>query len=218
MALTSSQKLQVNRLTTAIKVEWKKSVGSLIEVGRCLHELKKLLERKEFLEHLDKHFSMSEMHASRLEQLYTKFHDKKSIHVLGSKPSILYLLASTVDTKKIESLANGGKVLIENKYKTLSQFTVKDVYLLQEMANKSAKIQPEEIEEDDDELEDEERDQLRASTAHRRLATLVEELSDWSSDLIRFQQSNLKIQNKELVKQYIQESIQCLEKLNILLS
>lgn len=210
--ISKKNQVKIAFLTKEIKTSWRKNVESLIDVGRCLHELKTLLDRPSYLKHLNKHFAMSEMSASRIEHLYLRFHDKKSIQVLSSKPSVLYLLASNVETKKIVSLANGGKTLVGNKYKTLSQFTINDVYLLQE-TNKATKAKS-----DDEDLGDDERDFKRASNAHRRLSTLVEELADWSEDLIRFQKKNLEIKNKELVKNYVKDTILCLERLNQLLS
>lgn len=199
-------------LTRTIKASWKKSVESLIDVGRCLHELKSLLDRPAYLKHLAEHLSMSEMHANRIEHLYLKFHDKKSIHVLSSKPSVLYLLASSIESKKIESLAKGGKVKVGNKYKTLSQFTINDIHLLQEIVKQSQDNL------NDEEQDDDERDLERAANAHRRLSTLVEEINDWSEDLIRFQKSSISINNKDLIRKYVGETIQCLERLNKLLS
>lgn len=200
-------------LTRTIKASWKKSVESLIDVGRCLHELKALLDRPAYLKHLAEHLAMSEMHGNRIEHLYIKFHDKKSIHVLSSKPSVLYLLASTTETKKIESLSKGGRVLIGSTYKTLSQFTMKDVIAISESVSKGKQTAQEK-----DDPEDDDRDKYRARTAHRQLATLVEEINDWSLDLIRFQKSKVEISNKELVRKYVKETIECLEKLNQILS
>jgi hypothetical protein len=209
---TNKNKAKIALLTRTIKASWKKSVESLIEIGRCLHELKKLLDRPEYIEHLSSQLSISEMQASRLEQLYLKFHDKKSIHVLSSKPSVLYLIASSVEPKKVEALARGNKVLISGSLKSISQFTMKDVIALSEKASKRNKS----VEEDD--LEDDEYDLRRAENAHRRLATLVEELNDWSLDLLRFNEQRIEIKNKSFIKQYIKESIECLVKLDRLLT
>lgn len=155
---------------------------------------------------------MSEMQAHRLEQLYLKFRDKKSIHVLSTRPSVLYLLASNVDTKKIDSLAKGGKISVCGSYKTISQLTVKDISLLgyESKTQKSNR--------DNDEEEDQERDINRAKNAYRRLATLVEEINDWSNDLIRFREEKLEINKKELVKKYVKETIVCLKNLENVLS
>ena len=199
-------------IVRTIKSSWKRSVESLIEVGCGLHELKSILDRPTYLKVLSEQLSMSEMHANRIEHLYLKFHDKKSIQVLSSKPSVLYLLASSVESKKIESLAKGGKVKVGDKYKALSQFTINDVHLMREAAK------PTQIETNDDEQDDDDRDLERASNAHRRLSSLVEELSDWSEDLIRYQQYNIQIKNKHLIRKYVQETILCLRQLDQLLS
>lgn len=129
---------------------------------------------------------MSEMQAHRLEQLYLKFHDKKSVAVLSSKPSVLYLMASKVETKKLEALAKGGKILVGNQFKTIAEFTINDVHLLQERTKPNTQN-------DDNDLEDDEWDMDRAKNAHRRLATLIEEINDWAEVLLRFHQNNVQI-------------------------
>ncbi len=150
---------------------------------------------------------MSEMHANRLESLYLKFKDKKSIQVLSSKPSVIYLLASNVEAKKVDALAQGGKVFVGGIYKALPQLTINDVY---ELSVNPTKRKTSKAREDED---DDERDSERAKSAHRRMATLIEEINDWTQDLVRFQESNIEIKNKELVKKYVKETIQYLMKL-----
>lgn len=204
--ITKKNQVKIAFLTKEIKISWRKNVESLIDVGRCLHELKTLLDRPSYLEHLNKHFSMSEMCAHRIEHLYLKFHDKKSIQVLSSKPSVLYLLASNIETKKIESLANGGKLLVGNKYKTLSQFTINDVYLLQG-AGKAIKAKSNEDREDDN------YDKARLKNADREFSTILEAVNDFSLNLDRFISEGQEIKNSHLISRYIEETIECLIKL-----
>lgn len=209
MTLTKAQKLQLKRLTITIKTEWKKSVASLIEVGRCLHELKTLLTRNDFLVHIETQFSMNEMQAFRLISLHLKFHDKKSVIILSSRPSVLYLLASTLDLKKLDSLARGGKILIGSKYKTISQLTIADIHSMKEKIS---------IEKKAFNVDEKQRDIDRAQNAHRRFATFLEEISDWAIDLRRYQKQKVELENKELLKKYLLETIECLEDLKLLLS
>lgn len=208
--LPKRKETQIALLTKTIKASWKKSVESLIEIGRCLHQLRKLFNRQDYINHLATAFSMSEMQAHRLEQLYLKFHDKQSVAVLSSKPSVLYLMASKVETKKLETLARGGKVRVGSQHKTIEQLTINDVGLLQLRTHPKAR--------DDDDREDDEWDAERAKNAHRRLATLIEEINDWAEDILRFHQNNIQIENKPLVTRYIKETLVCLEKLSRQLS
>lgn len=202
------QKARISKLTLTIRSHWKNSVESLIEVGKCLNELKTLLQREKFLGHLYKHLSMSEMQANRLINLHKKFHDKKSIHVLSARPSVLYLMASGLDLKKLESLAKGGKVFINNKYKTLPQLSIEDVHSIKDKISKETKAF---------DVDEKQRDLDRAKTAHRRFATFIEEISDWTNDLERYQKSNIEIENKQMLKVYLEETMECLKKLKILL-
>lgn len=202
-------KQKVSSITQKIRTHWKKSIDSLIEVGKNLHELKKILERKDYLNHLKKEFSMNEMSAHRIENLYLNFHDKKTKHVLSSKPSVLYLITSTIEMKKIESLARGGKILIGTKYKTLPELTIDDIYNVKKASNRTKEAF---------DVDENERDLERAKNAHRRLSSFVEEINDWSRDLIRFKKQNIKIENKELVKNYVEETIECLKELQEILS
>ncbi len=202
------QKERVSKLTLTIRSHWKSSVESLIEVGKCLNELKTILQREKFLLHLNKHLSMSEMQANRLINLYKKFHDKKSIHVLSARPSVLYLMASGLDLKKLESLAKGGKVFIGNKYKTLPQLSIEDIHSIKEKISKETKAF---------DIDEKQRDLDRAKNAHRRFATFIEEISDWASDLERYRNNKVEIENKEMLSVYLEETIECLEKLKPLL-
>lgn len=169
-----------------------------------------LLDRPAYLNHLKQHLSMSEIHAHRIESLYLKFNDKRTVQVLSSKPSILYLLASSTETKKISSLIEGRRVRVGSSFKSLSELTIKDVHTIQISktidASKDADIQ---------DIED---DINRARNAHRRLATLCEELCDWSEDLLRFQKSNIEISNQSLIQRNIKETIKCLKEISLHLS
>jgi len=198
---TSSTK--ITTLTKAIKTHWSKSVESLILVGKCLHELRKLLERKAYLDHLKVHFAMSEMQAHRIEKLYLYFNTKASVHVLSSKPSVLYLLTSHVDPKKIDSLARGGKVQVGSTSKRLEQLSIKDIPLI---GKPSPEIKAFDVDEDELDLK-------KSQTAHRKLVTLIEELSDWTINLKRLKHQGTEIQNSHLVKKYAMETIGCLEEL-----
>lgn len=200
------QKERVSKLTLTIRSHWKNSVASLIEVGKCLNELKTILQREKFLLHLDKHLSMSEMQANRLINLYKRFHDKKSIHVLSARPSVLYLMASGLDLKKLESLAKGGKVFINNKYKTLSQLSIEDVHSIKDKVTKEPKAF---------DVDEKQRDLDRAQNAHRHFATLLEELSNWINDLDRYKKEKIEIKNKDILINYINEVSLCMEKLKI---
>lgn len=207
MELTVKQKQQVKSLTTKIKQEWKKSVDSLITIGHCLHELRKLHDRKNFVDLITKEFSISEMHAHRLENLFLKFGSKKTRAVLASRPSVLYILASSVDEKKLESLASGGRVKIGTKYKTLPQLSFADVTELTKTPLTS-KPTAQAVDVDDDAY-----DEGRLKNAHRGFSTLLEEVNDWSLDLERFISEGKEIKNSHLISKYIGETIECLEKL-----
>lgn len=197
-----NEKQQVSKLTLFIKANWKKSVESLIDVGKGLHQLKSILDRKDYLEHIKTNFAMSEMQSGRLINLYLKFKDKKTAQVLASKPSVLYIIASQMELKKVEQLAKGGKILVEGKYKTIDALTLKDIHSVKEASKPLAK-DPFDVDEDDYDLE-------RAKSAHRRFATFIEEISDWATDIERFKKQNLKIENEDLLKIYLQETIECL--------
>ncbi|MGE3611725.1 MAG: hypothetical protein AB7I27_19195 [Bacteriovoracaceae bacterium] len=205
---TIRTKAKIDELTRAIKAHWKRSVESLILTGKCLHELRKIMPRKEYLEHLKTNLGLSEMQSHRIENLYLHFHTKASTNVLSSKPSVLYLLTSTVEPKKIESLAKGGKVFVGGRYKTLPELSVKDVTII----SKQEAIKPEPLYHDEKTL-----DLHKSKIAHRRLATLIEEIADWSLDLKRFSSQNIQIKNSPLVKRYVKETIECLKELELVL-
>ena len=202
------QKQKVSKLTLLIKANYKRSVEALIEIGRCLYELKTILKRDEFLVHLETKLSMSEMHANRLINLHLKFHNKKSIQVLTARPSVLYLIASSLELKKVTVLAKGGKILVGGKYKNLSQLTIKDIHSIKEKKLSEPKAF---------DVDEEERDFDRAQNAHRRFSTLCEEISDWANDLTRYKKNKIEIENKDMLKKYLEETIKCLEQLKPLL-
>lgn len=199
-----SVKASIASVTKEIKVHSLKSVQSLLAVGKGLHLLRKMMNRPDYLEHIKAHFSMSEMQAHRLERLYLKFNTKSSVHILSSRPSVLYLLPSTVSPEKIEILAKGGKIKVNNKFKKIEELTVKDMQSLTEEKKKTS---------DPFDVDDDKLDLNKAKTAHRRLSTLLEDLSDWGAELARFKANAIQIENRELVKKYIVETIECLRQL-----
>ena len=193
----------IESLTKLVKSHWSKSVENLIQVGKCLHQLRGLLDRQEYVAHLSKNFSMSEMQAHRLEKLYLNFSTKASVHVLSAKPSVLYALMSSANPKQINTLASGGKIKISGQFKKLEELNVKD---MSSIAKKKA-IDPFDVDEN-------EVDSKKAENAHRRLVTLVEEISNWVEDLNRFQEQGIEIKERTLVKMYIGETIICLKELS----
>lgn len=200
MSKSTHRTTRINLLTREIKAQWSKSVESLIKVGKCLHQLRSLMDRGAYLKHLHKHFAMSEVHSHRLEQLYLQFGNKASLHVLRAKPSVLYLLASTLEPKKVKQLAEGKKIRVGTKTKGLIDLTVKDV------AHIGKKRPPSPFD-----LDDEEVDQDKLQNAHRHLATAIETLSSWALDLQRYHERGMKIQRRDLLKQYAGEAIRCLK-------
>lgn len=194
----------IESLTKLVKRHWSKSVENLIQVGKCLHQLRGLLDRQEYVTHLSQNFSMSEMQAHRLEKLYLKFNTKASIHILSSRPSVLYLLPTSVSPEKIEVLAKGGRIKVGNQFKKIEQLTVKDIQSL--AVGKKKASDPCDV--NDDELEI-----IKAKTAHRRLATLLEKLTDWGTELALFKANAIQIENRDLVKKYVGETIECLRRL-----
>lgn len=212
MTLTHGQKAQLKSHTLRIKGEWKRSIESLINIGHSLHEIRKILERKLFIEYIANEFSMSEVHAHRLEKLYLKFGNKKTKLVLSTKPSILYLLASNFDEKRIEALALGGKIKVGSQFKILSEITFDDVRELTKPVDRNL-IKEKELEVDDD-LHDEE----RFKSAPRAFITALESVNDWSLDINRFITEGRTIPNQSLLIKYVEETILCLEKLKNKLS
>lgn len=193
----------IESLTKLVKSHWSKSVENLIQVGKCLHKLRGLLDRQEYVAHLSKNFSMSEMQAHRLEKLYLNFSTKASVHVLSAKPSVLYALMSSAKPQQINILAKGGKIRISGKLKKLEELTIKDMSAF----SKKKEIDPFDVDEKEVDLR-------KAWNAHRRLVTLVEEISNWVEDLNRFQEQGIEIKERTLVKMYIGETIICLNKLS----
>ena len=185
----------VMRETQNILVTWKRTVDGIIEIGRSLEKIKELLPFELFKIHVKEKLGLNDMQASRLINVYRKFGNATSSKVLSAKPSVLYLLATAQNLEKVERLASGGSVLIEGKRKTIDQLRVEDALKLRKVTPKKSK-----------ELSPAEMDKQRALTAFEILGDLAQQLSDWASDLHRYNNSGLKIPNRKFLLDTLKES------------
>lgn len=197
---------EVKELTDKVKVVWRNSVQGIIVIGRCLNRLKEIMPRELYLKHIQEQFGMNEMHAHRLISVYKKFGNAASLNLLASKPSVLYLLATSENLDKVERLAAGEKILIGNQKKSIEEITVKEALLIKQTTVKKSV-----------ELTDKQIDLKRAEVAHREIATFIERVDDLAKDLIRYKKSNIEIKEIGLIKQYIKDTIVCLKELDAIL-
>lgn len=197
---------EIKELTEKVKVVWKNSVQGIIVIGRCLSRLKEIMPREQYIKHIQEQFGMNEMHAFRLISVYKKFGNATSLNLLASKPSVLYLLATSENLDKVERLAAGEKILIGNQKKSIEEITVKEAMLIKQTTVKKSV-----------ELTDKQIDLKRAENAHREIATFIERVDDLAKDLIRYRKSNIEIKEVGLIKQYIKDTIICLKELDAIL-
>lgn len=127
LKLPKSTEKRVSELTQILRTHWKKSTEAVLEVGKCLHELKQLLLRKDFIAHVKKEIGLSEKHAMRLIEVYRKFGNHKSMDLLNARPTVLYQLAYTCSESQISALASGRRISTRNGNKNISQIKVGDI-------------------------------------------------------------------------------------------
>jgi hypothetical protein len=199
-ANTAALQRQVDKLSTQILTSWRLSFESLLECGHCLFQLRKILPRHQYVEHLRSKFSMSEVHSHRLIALYSRFKNRESKRLLGAKPSVLYLLATTDDLAKVEKLAAGSKIKINGRMKGIDELTVKEAAQLKSSKHEH-KFQS---------FSDAELDQRRSENIHRELSTLLLKFEDVANDIARYKSEGRPLSESKRVKKYVEEVILCL--------
>jgi hypothetical protein len=191
--LTADQQKRVGQITVQVRASWKKTVQSILAVGEGLTQLKELMPYRLYLNHIRKEFGLNEPQAGRLVSVWQKFGGARSSKVLQSRISTLYLLSTAPDLRKVETLANGGKVLIGGKKKGIDEITVAEATKLRKSNGTTKEPTPVE------------QDREQAESAHRRLCTLAEEVADWCSDIERIKKRGFEIKNVSMVKDYLRE-------------
>lgn len=192
---------EVREVSEKIRASWKKTVDAILEVGAGLDRLKSLLPHRLYLQFIEDEFGLNEVQGWRLISVFKKFGHAKSAKVLDAKISVLYLLASSPHLNKVETLAKGGTVSVGGRRKSISELTVSDANKL-----RSPPKAP------DKEPSAAQIDKARASTAHRELTSLIEEINDWCQDLMRFRQRGITIEEVHLVVEYLKECGQSIER------
>jgi hypothetical protein len=191
--LPADHRKKIAQVTGQVRVNWKRTVGSILCVGKGLEQLKGLMPYKLYLNHIRVEFGLNEAQGWRLVSVWQKFGNSKSTKVLEAKISALYLLSTAPDLKKVETLASGGKVLIGGKKKGIEEITVAEATKLRKS---NGSFQEPSLAEQDRE---------QAESAHRHLCTLAEEVADWCGDIERIKKRGLEIKNVEMVKDYLRE-------------
>lgn len=184
---------EVEALTEKIMACYRKTTSELIEVGRCISEIKKLLDYKEFVVHIEGRLGMSTTQAARLMALFERFGKNPNHAVLNAKPTVLYILAES-NSEEIESLIRGREANVDGKRKSVKELSVKD-------AKKIAGKKQVELNFEFD----------------RELATLCEEAIDEFSFFIAEAQNKVKVLNKANLRAYVQEVRSCLAQLENIL-
>lgn len=176
-------KTKVSALTKKLRDHWKKSTQEIIEVGKCLHDLKALLPRAQFISHIHAAIGISEKHAMRMIEVYRRFGKSKSKELINTKPTVLYNLAYSCSDDQISQLNQDKKIRTASGYRSLSQIKVSDIV-------KRKKVEKENFERD--------------------LATFFEEFQD---DLLDYRRSiqRRKLQERAALKTTINETITCLK-------
>ncbi len=191
--LPAEHRKQIAQIANDVRASWKRTVESLLAVGKGLTELKELMPYRLYLNYIRKEFGLNECQAGRLTSVWQKFGGAQSSKVLEAKISTLYLLSTAPDLKKVETLAGGGKVLIGGKKKGIEEITVAEATKLRKSNGIAKEPTPAE------------QDREQAETAHRRLCTLAEEVADWCGDIERIKKRGFEIKNVNMVKDYLRE-------------
>lgn len=181
---------KVFALTKKLKDHWKKTAQEIIEVGKCLHELKEILPRSQFVSHVHTTIGISEKHAMRIIEVYRRFGKAKSIALIKAKPTVLYHLAYSCNEEQISQLIQGKKIKTASGYRSLSQINVADVV--------RKKL-------------------IRREDFERQLATFFEEFQDDLLDYRKSIKKGRKLQERQALKETINETIACLENFNSLI-
>ncbi|WP_041577223.1 hypothetical protein [Bdellovibrio bacteriovorus] len=181
---------EAKALIDKIRLSYKKSLKSLIGVGGHLQRLRELLCRQEFQKAI-KSIGLSEIQASRLINLHTRFKDHQTKAVLGSKVSVLYLLASGQPSREVARLMVGQAVKIDGTRKTIDTLTVKDASHLSRPQRRIAR--------------------RRIEVSNDRLyVTRLEELNDQTSEIILLRRRN-KLKNHAQIKLVMEDAVKCLK-------
>lgn len=191
--LPAEHRKQVAQITNDVRASWKRTVESILAVGKGLTQLKELMPYRLYLSHIRREFGLNECQAGRLTSVWQKFGGARSSKVLEAKISTLYLLSTAPDLRKVETLASGGKVLVAGKRKGIEEITVADATKLRRSNGSFQEPTPAE------------QDREQAATAHRRLSTLAEEVADWCCDIERIKKRGIEIKNVNMVKDYLRE-------------
>lgn len=196
MTVTSNFKLskatekRVSELTLKLKTHWKKSTEAVLEVGKCLHELKQLLPRKDFIAHVKKEIGISEKHAMRLIEVHLRFGKHQSKFVLGVQPTVLYQLAYSCSDRQVQALVDGKKIKVGGVYKTATQICTKDFV----PPKRKVKIE-----------------------IDREMATFFEEFQDGLNSFSRALKKRTSLKESVALKETINETIKCLKNFNLLI-
>ncbi len=186
----------VAKETEQILVAWRRTVEEIISIGCSLERIREALPNGLFCAHIKKMLGLNPMQASRFINVHRRFGSSaKSAKVLQSKVSVLYLLATAPDLKKVEHLANGGTVVVSGQRKTISDLSVNDA-----MKIKKGIKRPQA-----EELTSSQINKHRARIAHEELGTLAQQIVDWSNFLFQ-KKSLLEPANKKLLMETLRES------------
>ena len=185
LKLSKTTEKRVSELTLKLKTNWKKTTAAVLETGKCLHELKQLLPRKDFIAHVKKEIGISEKHAMRLIRAHSVFGNRKTAIVLSTKPTILYEVARVIDEAQIDSLSRGRRVKIGGGSRSLGQIKTRDLH---RRPNYSQDLE-------------------------RKIVTCLEVFQDEIVQLQRLVRRHRLINNKIAVRASIQESVACLKNL-----
>jgi hypothetical protein len=191
--LPTEYRKKIDQTTIEVRANWKRTVESILSVGKGLEKLKGLMPYKLYLAHIREEFGLNEAQGWRLVSVWQKFGNAKSTKVLEAKISALYLLSTAPDLRKVETLASGGKVLIGGKKKGIEEITVAEATKLRKSNGSFQEPSPAE------------QDRVQAETAHRHLCTLAEEVANWCGDIERIKKRGLEIKNVNMVKDYLRE-------------
>lgn len=202
----SSQSNEIKTLTQQIDHSFKETARSVFLIGRCLYRLKQLLPHKEFLELIDERWSMSHMSAHRLVTCYLTFKDQKSRALLSTKPSVMYIISTLDDSKKVAALAAGKKIQVSGEMKAINELTVKEARTIKENG-RTPSVRREDS-----------KDRRLAENFHEEIATAFEKLDDIAKLIKRFTDQGLEIQKKDIVKDYLVLTMESLREILCLLS
>lgn len=175
---------RVSELTLKLKTHWKKSTEAVLETGKCLHELKQLLPRKDFIAHVKKEIGISEKHAMRIIAVYLKFGKSKCEQLLNSKPTILYQLAYVCTDSQLGAIIKGQAIQTASGKKSLPQLKVGDLIRHKKIDHS------------------------------REIATFLEETQDEISRFEKIIVNRKILSNRMTLKESVTETMKCLRNFN----